>query len=424
MSKGDEQRRSLDQDRYLTYIQLDGVTDGFISRYKTGISHHRQEEKRLRIRKAGDGRHDVQGFTVDSRGGFTEFESETTLGKLTYGASYYLDQVDSFRNNVAPNGSLSSRSIQGPVADDSDYHLAGAFIQNHTAITDRLDTWIGGRFTYAEAAIGRSEDPVTGAETSFGDDWTNFVGSGRFTYDVTTDGSLGLFGGVSQGFRAPNLSDLSRLDSARSDEIETPSPGLDPEKYLSYEIGIRAQSDRARAALGYYCTDIDDYILGVRTGRIIDGDFEVTKINAGTGFVQGIELETSYDLTDSLSLFGWASWQDGELENEPISRMMPFSAQAGIRYQFPNETAWLEWLAIGATEQDELSSRDQRDTQRIPLGGTPGYVIGMIRGGWEITPGVTLTCAIENLTAEAYRVHGSGINAPGRNFIFGAEVKS
>ena len=186
----------------------------------------------------------------------------------------------------------------------------------------------------------------------------------------------------------------------------------------------RAQSDRARAALGYYCTDIDDYILGVRTGRIIDGDFEVTKINAGTGFVQGIELETSYDLTDSLSLFGWASWQDGELENEPISRMMPFSAQAGIRYQFPNETAWLEWLAIGATEQDELSSRDQRDTQRIPLGGTPGYVIGMIRGGWEITPGVTLTCAIENLTAEAYRVHGSGINAPGRNFIFGAEVKS
>ena len=37
--------------------------------------------------------------------------------------------------------------------------------------------------------------------------------------------------------------------------------------------------------------------------------------------------------------------------------------------------------------------------------------------------GLTFTAGLENFTDEAYRVHGSGINGVGRNFIFGAEWK-
>ncbi|MCB1205823.1 MAG: TonB-dependent receptor [Verrucomicrobiae bacterium] len=423
---GSDQRRSLDQDRHLTYLQLEGNPGGVIDHYLISVSHQRQAEEQYRVRAIGDGRINVSGFDVDTYGTMAQFSSDTNAGYLTYGASYYIDRVDSYRDNFTKSGAYDTRSIQGPVPDDSTYELADVFVQDRISLNDRLDTWLGARATLAQADVGRAEDPVTGRATSFEDEWTSVVGSGRFLYDLDGSDTLALFGGVSQGFRAPNLSDLSRLDLARSGEIETPSPGLDPEKFTSMEIGVRRDLEDTRLSLAYYHTDIKDLIVGNRTGRIVDGSQEVTKINGGEGYVNGFEFEIEQGLTEELTLFGWLSWQDGDLESggvrEPLSRIMPFSAEAGIRWQ-PCDDAWVELLAYGAAKQDLLPARDTLDTQRIPPGGTSGYVIGTVRGGYELGNGLTLTAALENFTDESYRVHGSGINGPERNFILGVEWK-
>jgi len=422
---GDDQRRSLDQDRTLTYAQLEGTPGGAIDHYLISVSHQRQSEEQYRIRAITDGRSDIGGFDVDTYGTMAQFSSDTDLGYLTYGASYYLDTVGSFRNNFAADGAFTGASIQGPVADNSRYHLADVFLQDKIEIGERLDLWLGGRATYAEAEVGRSEDPVTGDPFAFTDDWTSTVGSARFVYDLTADKAFSAFGGVSEGFRAPNLSDLSRLDLARSGELETPSPGLAPEEFTSYEIGLRTERGRTRASVAYYYTDIAGLIVGSRTGRIVDGAFEVTKENGGDGYVHGVEFEAEQGLTDALTLFGWVSWQDGDLETEnvrePISRLMPFTAQAGLRWTTLDGDLRLEVLAIGSDRQENLPLRDQLDTQRIPPGGTPGYVVGTVRGAWQMNDGLTLTAGLENFTDEAYRVHGSGINGAGRNVLVGAE---
>ena len=64
-----------------------------------------------------------------------------------------------------------------------------------------------------------------------------------------------------------------------------------------------------------------------------------------------------------------------------------------------------------------LSTRDQADTQRIPPGGTPSYTLWEIRGGWRINEHANLTLGLENILNADYRVHGSGSNGLGRNFI-------
>lgn len=421
---GSDQRRSLDQQRQLTYLQLEGNPEGAVDHYLIGVSHQRQAEEQYRIRAVGDGRRNLSGFDVDTYGAITEFSSDTPAGYLTYGTSYYIDRVDSSRNNYNADGSFDDRSIQGPVPDDSTYELADVFVQDRITVNDQLDVWLGVRGTLARANIGRAEDPVSGDPFSLEEDWTSAVGSGRFLYDLDGSDTLALFGGVSQGFRAPNLSDLSRLDLARSGEIETPSPGLDPEQYTSMEIGVRNELETTRLSAAYFYTEITDYIVGTRTGRIVDGSDEVTKTNGGEGYVSGVELEIEQGLTENLTFFGWLSWQDGDLEQggvrEPVSRLMPLTAEAGVRWT-PCESAWVELLAHGSAEQDLLPLRDQLDVERIPPGGTPGYVIGTLRGGCDLGNGFTLTAALENFTDEAYRVHGSGINGPERNFILGAE---
>jgi hemoglobin/transferrin/lactoferrin receptor protein len=68
-------------------------------------------------------------------------------------------------------------------------------------------------------------------------------------------------------------------------------------------------------------------------------------------------------------------------------------------------------------DADSLSFRDQKDTTRIPAGGTPGFTIFGISGGMKLSDNADWTLALENLTNEDYRVHGSGVNSPGFNVI-------
>ena len=45
-----------------------------------------------------------------------------------------------------------------------------------------------------------------------------------------------------------------------------------------------------------------------------------------------------------------------------------------------------------------------------------------LRGGWRANEHALLTLAIENVTDEDYRIHGSGVNEPGFNFIAGLQL--
>ena len=75
-------------------------------------------------------------------------------------------------------------------------------------------------------------------------------------------------------------------------------------------------------------------------------------------------------------------------------------------------------MEIKSTDrQDRLSPLDKLNTQRIPPDGTPGYTIYNIRGGVNISRNFKTSLGIENIGNRDYRIHGSGNNEPGRNFI-------
>ncbi|WP_166442570.1 TonB-dependent receptor [Phragmitibacter flavus] len=431
-SIGNEREHYFDQHRHLSYVRLEGTPDnGWLDRWQATLSYQRQSEDIHRT--AADRSSRIDGFDADTFGFDLQFESGTAMGDLTYGVSYYLDKVDSFSDRFRADGSFNRSAIQGPVGDDSDYHLGSAFLQDVIKLNDRLELTLGARYTYAKAEVGKAEDPISGEEVSFDDDWNDVSGNARLLFGVDEEKHLKLFTGVSQSFRAPNLSDVSRLDSARSNELETAAPGLDPEKFLTGEIGMRWDSETVSAGLAYFYTDVKDMIVRAPTGRIVDGLDEVTKLNAGDGYIQGIEFDLSWQFHPQWRVFGSVAWQDGKVEGfpnstterveEPVSRLLPLSGLVGLRWDSPAERFWVEGTVLMVDRQDRLNAGDRADTQRIPPGGTPGYTVATLRSGWRVTDAFTLTAAVENLSDEAYRVHGSGVNEPGVNFVFGAEVR-
>ena len=140
------------------------------------------------------------------------------------------------------------------------------------------------------------------------------------------------------------------------------------------------------AQAAYFRTDGSDVIIRTPTGRVINGAAEVTKTNAS-------ELDRSTAskrrsptrCCRELLLFADGMIIDGEADaypaanspkvREPIDLLMPTSWRVGARWTASHSRLRIEALVEHADEQDQLSSRDLADTQRIPPGGTPGYTV-------------------------------------------------
>ncbi len=420
---GTDLRRDLDQRRRLTYVQIHAEDQpAFFDRASASVSWHHQEEERDRIR--GSGARELQGFEVGAFGLSANLSSPTPIGRLTYGVEYYRDDVDSFLDRGAAQ--TPADDIQGPVGDDASYDLAGLFVQDEILATDRLDLILGARFDWARANADSVRDPVTSTRISVDDEWSSLVGSARFVYRMNETANL--YGGVSQGFRAPNLSDLTRFDTARTNEFEIPSPDLDPEHTTTLELGVKLEGGRTSGRAAVFWTDVRDMIVRFPTGNTnAAGEFEITKDNVGDGRVWGIELSAERELTERTSLFGHGTFLDGEVTTfptsapvvatEPIDRQMPITLGLGLRFEDEPSGFWGEVAGVWADDADELSTRDIADTERIPPGGTPGYAVGHVRGGCRLSERVSIVAALENVFDEDYRVHGSGQNMAGRNVV-------
>ncbi|HLF95827.1 MAG TPA: TonB-dependent receptor [Methylococcaceae bacterium] len=429
---GTDKEVSLDQNRELTYLQYQGANlNSWIDRLRLSVSYHLQSEDQLRIRS--NLKQERSGFDVRTTGFLAQMDSDSPLGLWTYGVDYYHDEVNSFQNNFSKDGILKSSEIQGPVADDASYDTTGVFIQDDIKLFDSLEFIIGGRYNHIGVDADAVKDVTAGKQTNLSKNWDSAVGSGRAIWHVDDSEHWHVFGGISQGFRAPNLSDLTRSDIARSGELETAAQNLKPEDYVAYEFGVKSGYENFSSQASYFYTDIENMIVRKPTGRTVNGSREVTKANAGNGYIHGVEIGASYRFLPEFTAFGAFTWMHGRVESFPtatspktpetIDRLMPTMGNFGLRWDQPGNKLWTEAVVTIAEEQDRLSSADKADNQRIPPGGTPGYTALTLRGGWNPHPDLKLSVALENVTDEDYRIHGSGLNEPGRNFVLAADWK-
>jgi hemoglobin/transferrin/lactoferrin receptor protein len=430
---GTDLKRDLDQQRDLLYLKYAWADAGGL--FPTGratLSYQRQEEDQERLRTGG--RLDFSGFTVDTIGASLQLERPTCIGRFTFGFDAYHDEVTSFRDDYL-NGVFVSSSIQGPVGDDGTYDLIGVYVQDR--VCWRRWEWIAGlHFTYAAADADQVDNPlvaggdgtVPGNVISVDDEWTALVGSLRTVYHLTPQWNL--YGGVSQAFRAPTLTDLTAFEA--TSVFETPAPDLDPDHYVGFELGAKTEQRCFSGAAAVWYTILQDTIVRSPTGNLIDTVPEVRKDNVGDGWLWGFEVEAAWRWHPAWTAFGNLSWMDGEVDQfdenqekvrDDFDRLMPLTTLLGLRFEPPCGRIWAQAEWVHAEKADRLSLQNETDTQRIPPGGTPGYDVLNLRAGYRVWRDTSVTLAIENLTDENYRIHGSGVNEPGFNLVVGIDFR-
>ncbi|NQX02660.1 TonB-dependent receptor [bacterium] len=419
----------FDQERSMSYLRYAGTNPqagAAIQRWSATLSFQNSSDSEFQNRNPAENSIRHSNIDVKTIGVDLSLESAAGPGTLVYGLDYYHDDVDSSgsRNNLA--GTKYKESL--PIADDSEYDRFGTFAQYLWKPVEPVEITGGARYTHSEASLGRFYDLAGAPQPSESQDWDAVVGSLRGLYRFNPTWSV--YGGASQAFRAPNLDDLTGNLTAKSGSTSLGSTRVDPEKYLTYEIGTRHLTKTTSAELSVYSTDIEDLITAVPLSAKIK---DTINTNAGEGYVYGVELQGAWSFHPQWTLSGFAAWQDGRSEtptylNGPIvdksmTRLLPLTGSIALRWTDASAKYWVEGRVFGSTQEDRIRLEDQEaDNQRIPTGGTPGYLTTSLRAGWNVNEHLNLLCGVENLTDESYRVHGSGQNEAGINGIFGLRL--
>lgn len=452
---------------------------GAVPRIQTTLYYHLQEEEQFREdNNGGRYRRRENEDAIGTVGLDLQLTSFIKNHEVTYGGTVYQDRTDTayrrFRSpagNLNPGAAVDDTGVTEPsnttVPDDATYNGVGVFLQDFWRINDQWDLLAGVRYSRYDwefdVTAGRAGFATIGP-ASIDDSADALTGNLRLGFSPVPP--VYTFVGVSQGFRAPNLSNLAGVQDSGSNssggtgpQIQG-NPSLDAEKSLTYELGGRFTDKLDTIALTGFYTTIDDLIQvqytdvngsGTITGPSVPplaNDDTARIVNMEQARLWGAEFSFDYGLpltsvlpaSARLALFNVTNWVNGKVdaydpatlsvEEFNLSKANRLFGQAGVRLNL--DSGW--WGLVRtrwSAPYNDPSPSEANDTRHTTFaavgedpGSMPGYATLDAKIGWVVPGGkYWVDLGAENILDATYREPGSGIDGSGLNLILAAGAR-
>ena len=331
----------------------------------------------------------------------------TDSGSWIVGADYYYDTVDSQR--------IDEDIVSGLTQSVLPRFPDGSTVE-HVAVYGNILYELGNRHSLSGGIRLSSIDTDLVVSTTDQDDISADLG---WIFDATDRTQF--IANVGYGFRAPNVFDLGTLGERPGNRFNIPNSGLESERITQFDVGIRQHAGNFELELMLFTLHYTDRIASVLTGAVTaDGRDVVQSQNVSSADIRGIESSLHAMISPTLTLdlivnylYGEQTESDGS--EGPADRIPPFNGRLSLRYQ-ANNSLLVEPYLLFAGSQDRLSPRDVRDV-RINPAGTAGWVTANIAATWESGERWRTRASVENILDKRFRLHGSGIDASGRNLL-------
>lgn len=273
------------------------------------------------------------------------------------GGLYYYDGAatgafDALFGQFSPTGILSGTQFSNAVSGEVDTESSAAYINANINLSPTLTLTLGGRYTNDEKAadVNRiflltsnsipgtsnqgsgisfgdpTDDLVTAIRTDFNkedtnDEWNEFTPSVKLGWDASDD--IMIYGSYARGFKSGGF-------DMRADGIVEPNAanGYDPETVDTFELGMKSQlfDDRLRFNLNIFRSDYQDQQVTVQAPAPAPALFSSTVVNAGESTIQGIELESTLQITDDLVANFSFGYLDAEFKE--VRELIPVGVDA------------------------------------------------------------------------------------------------
>jgi hemoglobin/transferrin/lactoferrin receptor protein len=375
--------------------------------------------------------------------------------RLVTGADARMEQLatsQTLATTVKATGATTVTVPNGSTPDGT-YNVMDVFAIADVPLRRDLTMRVGARYesTHLDSHPAPEDalPPYTTVEDmDLGKTWAAPTASIGLIWDMAPTWSLAA--NVAMGYRAPTFSDVLSVGTVvySSTAYSVPSPDVEPEHSVTYELSLRHDDEMSWGRLTGYYTDITDMIVSEADGTITtpSGTFTAfRKKNSGHGLVTGVESDAGVRLTAQWTVFANATWTYGyDLEADaPLRFIPPFNGLAGSRWDAEDHRWWAEGVLVMADTLRNHSPQDENDAgfSADPGYGSPsatnppyrddwkipGYAVVNLRAGWTVAARgfttLTVTADLNNALDHDYReaYAQQQLVAPGRNLVVGVE---
>jgi hemoglobin/transferrin/lactoferrin receptor protein len=422
---------------------------------------YREDYSQQRVTTRENGaKTEIRATTADSDQEVTGFGVQNTgrVGsiRLTSGADARFERLDASQSLLTTVKSTGATSVSVPTGStpDGTYDVMDAFAIADAPLGNDLTLRVGARYEQihldSDPVAENAVAPYTSVEDMDLDKtWRSPTASIGLIWDM--DPSWSLAGNVATGFRAPTFSDVLSVGTVvfSSTAYSLPSPDVEPERSITYELSLRHESDAAWGRITGYYTDIRDLIVREADGTIStsSGDFTAfRKKNSGHAMVTGVESEFGYHINANWTIFANGTYTYGQdLETDDALRFIPpLNGLVGTRWDALDRRWWTEGVVVLVDRMHDHAPDDESDagfstdpglgspnsTTNPPYRSDwklPGYAVVNLRVGWTVAASgftsLSLTADLNNVLDQEYReaYAQQQLVAPGRNLVIGIE---
>lgn len=264
-------------------------------------------------------------------------------------------------------------------------------------------------------------------------------------YNPTDKWKLGL--NVSTGYRVPNIDDLAKVFDSEPGTVVIPNPNIRPEQTLNADINVATFNngtvDWQASVFGTYMFDAISLEATKFNGQEeIDYDGTPSKIysnhNSSRAYVVGASTSVSVAMGRNFGAnanltYTYGNYIEDDGMDMPLDHVAPLYGKLGITFRSTCQRVKAEIYSLFNAKKPasrfNLNGEDNKGyaTQFGMDGakdweGMPAWFTLNVQASYTPVRNVTIQGGIENILDTEYRIFGSGINAPGRNFVAGVRV--
>lgn len=234
----------------------------------------------------------------------------------------------------------------------------------------------------------------------------------------------------SSGFRAPNIDDLSKIFESVPGNLIVPNPNLKPE--ITYNSDLTIGKELAEQVhvegVGFYTYYKNAITMQPGTFNGADSIFYngalsrvTTNVNAGKAYIYGTSFNLTAGLSELFSIQSSLNYTYGRIITDtgliPLDHIPPLFGRTGLNFNYKKFRGEFYILYNGWKYRRDYNIIGEDNFANATVSGMPSWFTLNIKGSYAVTDFLQVQGGIENILDRNYRVFGSNISAPGRNFM-------